>query len=254
MRTQTEIEQEILQAKSNETELASLNSVSQTAIWRVWVKLTAFVHYVLEKLFEVFRGEILDIIAKNRTGTLLWYAEKAKAFQFGDTLNAYGEYDVINESKRIITRVAVSEVTSGVSIKIAKGEPPQQLNATELQSFTQYINQIKFAGVGATIINSPAEPVLVNIKVFYKDIPEATALDKVKQAIRDYIKNIEFDGEFVINDMITFCRNQAGIVDIFVNSVTISGNAVTEGRYTAISGYYSFDADNAGNNYIMEAL
>lgn len=260
-RTTEQIEQEILQAKSSYAELNALNSPSNTAIWRLWVKLTAFMHHVLEKLFDVFRQEILAIIDQNRTGTLLWYAEKVRAFQFGDLLNIYGEYDTIDASKRIITRVSVKEISSGTSIefrglllKVAKGEPPVQLNTTELQALTQYIKQIKFAGVSTTIVNLPAEPVFVNIQVFYKDVTEAIALQNIKEAIGGYIANIPFDGVFAINDLIAACRSKAGIVDVLVNSVTINASLVTGGRYEALSGYYSFDANSSSNNYIMTAL
>ncbi|WP_448529205.1 hypothetical protein [Raineya sp.] len=250
-RTQVEIEQEILQAKASETELSSLNSVSQTAIWRVWVRLTAFIVKIFEQLFDSFSAEIDTRIAQNRAGTLAWYVQKAKEFQNGDTLNPMGEYDTINEAKRIITRCAVREVVGGVSIKIAKAEPPVQLSATELQSFTQYINKVKFAGVGVSVVNLPAEAVLVNIQVLYTLIGEEDAKSNVKQAISEYIESISFDGEFVLNDMIAFCRAKQGIVDVLVNSVTINANLVTGGRYTAISGYYSFDGDDVANNYVM---
>jgi hypothetical protein len=250
-RTTQEIENEILQAKSQEAELASLNSVSQTAIWRVWVRLTAFVVALFERLFDAFSAEIDTRIAQSRAGTLAWYAEKAKAYQNGDVLNANGEYDTINEAKRIITRCSVREVAGGISVKIAKGEPPVPLSATELQSFTTYLNKIKFAGVGVTVVNLPAEVVVVNIEVLYTLVGEEVAKNSVKEAISEYIKSISFDGEFVINDMIAVCRAKQGIVDVLVNSVTINANLVTGGRYTAVSGYYSFDGDNVANNYVM---
>jgi len=253
-RTQEQIEQEILAEKAKYTELSELNSVSQTAIWRLWIKMTAFATNALEKLFDVFRNEILEIISKNRTGTLVWYAEKAKAFQFGDTLNNLGEYDVVDENKKIITRCSVSEVLGGVSIKIAKNEPAEQLTATELQSFTQYINQIKFAGVATTVVNLPAEPVIVDVEIFYKDISENTALDLAKQAISGYLKQIDFDGQFATNDLIAVCRANKGIVDVLVNSIEINGNAVVNGRYNSLSGYYNFDKDDTNHNFIMTAL
>ena len=253
-RTQIEIEQEILQARSSYTELAEQNSVSQTAMWRLWVKVMTFAHFILEKLFDVFRDEINNIITLNRTGTLLWYAEKAKEFQNGSVLNAFGEYDTIDATKRIITRVAVSEITGGVSIKIAKGEPATQLNATELQSFTQYANQIKFAGVATSIVNLPAEAVIVDLQIFYKDISESTAKQAVKDAISEYAKSVAFDGQFVINDVISLCRQKLGVSDVLVSTIEINGNTVTDGRYSSLSGYYSFDAEDLDNNYQMNAL
>jgi hypothetical protein len=254
MRTQEQIEQEIIAAKNSYTELSGLNSVSQTAIWRLWIRLTAFVHYTLEKLFDVFSQEIDNRIAQNRAGTLAWYARKAREFQIGDSLNTLGEYNVVNAAKCIITRCSVHEVTGGISIKIAKSEPPTPLNASELQSFTQYVNKIKFAGVGVNIINLAAEFVIVNIEILYSFVGEEDARNKVKQAIQEYLDSISFDGEFVTNDMITICRSKQGIIDVLVNHVEINNNTVTGGRYIAISGYYTFDADDSSNNYVMTAV
>lgn len=253
-RTKEQIEQEIMQAKSSYVELSGLNSVSQTAIWRFWVKLTAFVHHTLERLFDAFSQEIDNRIAQNRVGTTAWYVQKARAFQLGDTLNDAGEYDVINESSRIITRCSAREVAGAVSIKIAKSEPPLQLSSSELQSFTQYINKVKLAGVAINVINLPAEPVIVNITILYTLIGEEDARNAVKQAIQEYIYGLSFDGEFVVNDMIAICRSKKGIVDVLVNSVDINNNTVSGGRYVAVSGYYSFDADDASNNYVMTAV
>ena len=252
--TTIEIGNQILTEKNARPELAGLNSVSQTAEFRLWVSLTAFIHFVLYGLFEFFRIEINGIIALNRTGTLLWYAEKAKEFQNGSVLNAFGEYDTIDTTKRIITRVSVSEIVGGVSIKVAKGEPATQLNATELQSFTQYASQIKFAGVATNIVNLPAEVVLVNLQIFYKDISESTAKQHVKDAIYDYTKSVAFDGQFVINDLISLCRQKVGISDVLVSTIEINGTTVVNGRYSSLSGYYSFDAEDTNNNYQMNAL
>lgn len=251
-RTTQQIEDEIMQAKNNEASLAQLNSISQTAIWRLWVRLTAFVMHVFEQLFDAFRFEIDERIEKNRVGTLSWYVDKVKAFQNGDPLNSAGEYDTINPDKQIITRASVRDAGGLLNVKIAKGDdPPAPLNATELTNFITYLNKVKFAGVAVNVISLPANAVLVDIEILYSQVAEEDAKNSVKQAIGDYIKSIAFDGEFVINNLIAFCRTKAGIVDVLVNNITVDSVAITGGRYTAPSGYYSFDAENVSNNYIM---
>lgn len=254
MRTQQEIEQQILQAKGEEAGLFELNSVSQTAIWRLWVRLTAFLMHALEQLFDAFRLEIDEKIDKSRAGTLSWYVDKIKAFQNGDTLNEVGEYNTINPANQIITRASVREAGSLLNIKIAKNEPPVPLSAAELTNFITYLNKVKFAGVAVNVINLPANAVLVNIEILYSQVAEEDAKNSVKQAIGDYIKNIAFDGEFVVNDLIALCRKQVGIVDVLVNNITVDSVAITGGRYTAPSGYYSFDAEDLTNNYIMTQI
>ena len=205
-RTTAQIKAEILQAKTQYPELDQLNSVSQTAIWRLWVDFQAFIFNIFEQLFDKFIVEANLLILLSESGTLSWYAGKAKEFQNGSTLNNEGMYDVIDATKRIISRVSVREVTGGISVKIAKNEPPIPLTSAELQSFTTYIAKVKFAGVSANIINLPADPILVNIQILYTDISESTAKQGVKDAIKAYINKIGFDGDFVVNDMIAQCR------------------------------------------------
>jgi len=253
-RTIQEIRAEINRAKNNDPTLSTLNSNSQTALWRLWIDLVAFVQNQLEQLFDIFKAEINDTIEQSRTGKLSWYVAKAKAFQNGDTLNGLGEYDVEDASKQIVTRASAVETSLGVSVKVAKGEPPMQLSSAELASFVDYINKVKFAGVGLIVINLPAEVILVNIEIFYSEVSETAAKDAAKLAIQEYIKSIAFDGQLVFNDLIARCREKQGVVDVLINSITANGVPITGGRYTAGSGYFSFDSEAAGNNYTMTNL
>ncbi len=250
-RTVQEIKAEINRVKNNDPTLSALNSGSQTALWRLWIDLVAFVQNQLEQLFDIFKTEINDTIEQSRAGTLSWYVGKAKAFQNGDTLDSLGEYDVQDAAKQIITRASAIETGTGVAIKVAKGEPPMQLTSAEQASFVNYINKIKFAGVGLVVVNLPAEAVLVNLEIFYSEVSETAARDAVKAAIRAYIQSIAFDGQLVFNDLIARCRQEQGVADVLINSIAANGVPVAGGRYTAGSGYFSFDSEDLANNYTM---
>lgn len=57
-RTVEQIQNEILKAKETEASLNGLNSTSKVAIWRLWVYITAFVIWTLEKIFDEYKKEV----------------------------------------------------------------------------------------------------------------------------------------------------------------------------------------------------
>lgn len=79
-RTITDIQNEILTAKQNEPELAELNSTSKTAIWRLWVYITAFVIHTLELIFDKHKSEVSEALRQLKPHTARWYRNKALAF------------------------------------------------------------------------------------------------------------------------------------------------------------------------------
>lgn len=251
-RTQEEIEAQIIQAKNAEPELAALDSVSQTAIWRLWVKITAFAFNVLEQLFDIFRSEVDATIAANLPGTLSFYARKAREFQLGSPLNALGEYDVIDPALRIVTRAGVSEnnITSGVVLKIAKSEPPVPLSSPEFLLFQGYIEEVKFAGVAINYINLPADVLEASIEVFYSGTLEQVTKEAVEAAIQAYVDGLDFNSRFVVNDCVVAIRQVAGVRNVLVNSFSVGSTNITI-DFEAASGYFEFDVAGSSINMTL---
>ncbi|MDX1903809.1 MAG: baseplate J/gp47 family protein [Thermonemataceae bacterium] len=250
-RTETSIENEILTEKATYPELNELTSPSQTALYRLWIKLFAHIIWIFEGIFDSFRAEILGIIEQYRVGSKGWYAQKTLEFQNGDLVNHLGEYETIDPTKRIISKCSVVDNWGSLTIKAVKTDN-QILSLAELANLNSYIQLIKFAGVSVQVISLPAEPVLVNIEFIYEQLAEAQVKEAVQNAIKTYIKELSFDGIFSVNDLLILLKAQTGIVEVLINSITIDGNTLTYGdRYVAVSGHYSFNPEDTNNLYTM---
>ena len=242
-----EIENQILTEKNARTELADINSVSQTAEFRLWVKIFATMQFFLQNLWEIFKTEITEIIAKRRIGTPSWYIEIAKDFQLGDTLQENGTYLVIDATKKIITRAAFRETGGLLTIKVAKGTAllPVALSPAELTQFTAYIDKSKFAGTKTNIISLNADILAITATIYYDaiyDIAETKTL--IGNAIVAYLQNLSFDALFVKNELIQKIRSVRGIKDCVIDTLTANGNPI--GRtYDSLAGYIKYTPNPA---------
>ncbi|WPC10731.1 hypothetical protein LEQ05_12815 [Riemerella anatipestifer] len=137
-----EIQDEILTAKANEPALQELNSSSKTSIWRLWVYITAFAIWVLEKLFDAHKAEVFEALRQLKPHTARWYRNKALAFQYGfdlltdsDQFNNTGQTPEQIEESKIIKYSAVTEAKteSRLIVKIAteQGGELQPINAEQ---------------------------------------------------------------------------------------------------------------------------
>lgn len=261
-RTKEEIKNQIITKKESEPVLSDINSVSQTAFWKQFVELSAYVANIFEQLFDIFKSEVNTIVAESVVGKTDWYAKKIKAFQLGDILNANGEYDVVNPAKQIVTRVSVDEVEVDdryrLVVKVAKSDPPTKFSPVELPQLQQYVEKIKFAGVWVDYISQEADQITKNITVYYKDIDEATAQANVIAKEKEYLDNIDFNGQFIRSDYVAYLKKAVGVVSVKINSLSAtpeSGSPVViDEFYTAVSGYFKQAASGSTINMVLYEL
>ena len=184
----------------------------------------------------------------------LVYEKTAKAFQYQDGNGTdyqldidTGEYAVTDEEARIVRHAsAVSGNGFGVTLKVAKGDTAlSPLDTDELAAFTSYINRLKPAGVPVTVISRNADRLAVNMTVYYDPIvfTEATALLKIKETMAAYLKDIDFNGEFVTMEMVDRLQAVAGldIIEIHEAKAKHEGYPYEEiesnTRYIPVPGY-----------------
>lgn len=256
-RTITEIENEILTAKENDSVLQEINTTSRFSPWRAIVYVMAFVIYSLEKLFTLFKADITEIVTNNRIGSLPWYAQVSKAFQLGDNLNENLQYNTLNTELQIITRVAVKELPdSTLSIKVAKGATQASLSPLaeiEEQQFTAYLSKMKPAGVRINVQSLTADQIQITAEVFYNPLfATADITARLIAAVNDYCSNIDFGGQLNRNDLIGRVRQEEGIDDLIIlqlqvvqNNATIPVNRAQE----LAAGYAVFDDQNSAFTY-----
>lgn len=229
-RTITEIQADMISRVKATPELADLNSTSDTAIWRLWTYIISVCIWALENLFDQHKNEVTALINDKAPHSLRWYANKARDFQYGSELVAGEDFydnsrlsaDEIAKQK-IIVFSAVVEQSKGLRLKAARlvqGDL-NALDAQQLASFSEYMNRIKDAGVNPLLVESQAPDSLkLSIRLYYNPLVlgddgsrlDGTDPDPVGKKVREYLKNLPFNGTMVLAYLVDALQQVDGVV------------------------------------------
>jgi hypothetical protein len=212
-RTIEQVYQSIITYKNNQAELAGLNSTSRTAIYNLFAYVVAVCIVALENLFDLHKSEVNANILLQKPHSPRWYREQALAFQYGQDINELtGGYDNAGltpsqiAAQKIIAVSSVTEIEGRLRIKAAKNNADDlvALSAPELASFTNYVKRIKDAGVKVQCESNVADQLKLVLDVFYNPLVlnaagqriDGTNNQPVKDALKEYLKNLPFNGEY----------------------------------------------------------
>jgi len=256
-RTKSEIEQVILAAKAAESGLDALSSTSKTAIWRLWVKITASAHWVFESLIDLKIQEMKDRAAAAVGGTDKWYADRMLEFQYGHSLveqDGKLVYLVDDPASRIITKVAskteVVNARAVLKLKVAKGDVGSLVKLTDQERTAawSYLQDILYAGTNISFVSLDADLVkITGMKVYYDGkLILADFKTAFELAINTYLNGIYFNGVFSVNKFRDACEKVPGLIggpDIpLVEIKPVSGAYTQVAReYNPDSGYFIID-------------
>jgi hypothetical protein len=214
--------------------------------------------WTIEMLFDLHKKEVQDIIDELKPHSLRWYVSKAKAFLLGyllfpdtDYYDLSGLTDEQIEAARIIKYAAGVERLSVVYLKIAgdqNGEPAP-IDAAALAGFTKYIQEVKDAGVVIEVVNEPAEHFRLRMDVYYNPMvlnsqgqSFSTGAYPVQDAIRAFIKNLPFNGEYKNVALTDVIQQIDGVVIPELLLAETGTNGLTweavNAKATPWSGYY----------------
>ncbi len=231
-RTINKIQQEILEAKENETVLSELNSNSKASIWRLIIYIVAFAIWTLEKLFDLHATKVDYKLEQLKPHTARWYRNKALAFQYGfdllvdtDKFDNQGKTPEEIEGAKIVKYSAVteSEDESRLIVKIAteQGGKLTPVTMEQQTAFEQYLTEIKDAGVRTTVINYLPDRLKLNIRIV-RDmlVLDANGMDittgtyPINDAIEQYMKELPFNGELSLQSLIDRIQAVKGVKDL----------------------------------------
>lgn len=267
MNNTEEIFKLILQEKEKQESLNGLTSISRVSQWRLFAYVVAYVIDLLRQMFEVHKQEVSNTIAELKPGTPKWYRNKALDFQYGfdlytdsDKFNNEGYTEEEIQASKIVKYAAVTEAASEsrLIIKIA-GETEETLNPiTELQkeAFTYYLEEIRYAGVAITVINYLPDLLYLNITIKRDPLvldnqgnalaPVNGNIRPVETAIKEFLRELPFNGELVLSKLTDKLQQTIGIKDIIIDNASTAWIDPQTGGYGSAIGVYMSKIPESG--------
>ncbi|QHB38611.1 nucleotidyltransferase [Flavobacterium phage vB_FspM_pippi8-1] len=260
---------------SEQSTLANLTSTSKVAIWRLWVYICAFSIWTLEKIYDTFKIEVEETIALNQIGTPTWYRKKMLEFQLGYDLTEMAIYDNTNEiqsevlESKIIKQAAIEEIGGRLKVKVATentdGELAPLSNA-ELEAFSNYAQKIKYAGTRLIIVSRIPDDFKADYTIYYNPLIldaygarlDGTDNEPVQNAVKSFLRNLEFNGELVLTKLTDYLQEVEGVEEPVKNAAQAKyggfGYNEIDEYYIADAGYMKLDTDNTTFEFLAREL
>lgn len=243
---------------------------SKVSIENVICYIMAAAVWTHEKLFDAHRAEVEAYIAQMKPHSLRWYVNKVKAFRTGQDLIAdsdqysdAGLSDADIAGRQVVKYAAASEREGVVYIKVAGevGGTKEPLDADHLDGLAFYLSEVKDAGVRVELINEPACALKLTVDIYYNPMvlnSQGTHLANggkpVEDAIKAYIENLPFNGEYRNSALIDALQMVEGveIPELERAEESYNGEAFVaiNAKSVPYSGYYVYESDNVIINYM----
>jgi len=224
----------------------------------------------LEKLFDLHKNEVEEMIEQLEPHTLRWYVNKTKAYMHGkklvkdtDQYDTSGMTDTEIEAAKVVKYAVATESNTVVYIKVARQNEkgnPEELTTAQLQGLTSYVNEIKDAGVSVQLRNEPADNMKISLLIYYDPTLLTLNEDKsigtledgsepVREAVQEVITSLPFNGVFRKSDLMAALQALDCVEVVDIRSVSVKASNATvwtevEGFNRPYSGYYSIDELN----------
>lgn len=279
-----EIKEQILAKKAEFSSLDGLNSTSKLSIYNMWAYAVAYIIWLLYQFFELYQLETDQKIKAQKIYSLLWFRDKALSYRHGHPL-VREDYDLVYsdegyteeeiEESMVVKRAAVKEIELNnrkfLFVKCATeidGELAK-LPDTQIQGIVDYFKRIKPAGTKLEVFSDKPDDLMLEIDFYYDPLVltgtgariDGTKSQPVQDAIRAYLKNLSFDGEFstaYLEDLIqgvSGCSNgEAYIRAASYNYQTPANFEVINSTVTANSGYMQILPENLTINFIAKTV
>lgn len=216
----------LVKAMGLDPEMEWESQVSSVGIINLLLYIVAVAQYATEWMFEQFKADVEKRIDAALPGTISWYWNKVMNFQYGTDLNQYGNYDLIDPSRMIISHCSVLEVYNGIIVKVNKGDDFDVLDEKEKNALAAYINRIKFAGTAVSVYSYQPDDLNLEIKIWrnhlvLNDDGSAVSGDGrnlIEEAVKKYLDGIVYGGRFNKTKLIDAIQSVEGVEDIIITS------------------------------------
>lgn len=220
--------------QATQTNLTTLNSTSQTAIYTLWKFITSTIINYVEQLWDIYKSDLESIVASAPVGSSRWLQKKVLYFQYDSVTpqvleidsNFAISYPVIDATKRLITRCAIiTTPVKQVIIKVAKSEPPVALTTTEKNSLIGYVSDLSFAGINYSVVSLASDKIYIKGNIYYNGQYALTISDAVIASINTYLANIPFNGTVSILGLTDAIQSVTGVTDLLLVDVAMRADA-----------------------------
>ena len=225
---------------------------SKVSIENILFEVFAFAIWTLEKLFDIHTTQIDAALNEQKAGRPNDYKNAALNFQYGfPLLPDSADFDNTGytpeqiEDSKIIKYCSVKESSQSARLIIKTagevGGELQELTSEQESAFSAYMEDwFKWAGVKLSIVNVPADELKITMQVFRNplvlDANGQSILDgdkPVELRINQYLKELDFNGELVINDLIERLRELPGVDNVEI--LAMNSKAYNETEFTGIA-------------------
>ena len=215
--------------------------------------------WVLEKLMDTYRMDVVEYINSRKPHTPRWYRDKALAFMKGYTLN--GDTDGYNtegmedseiEAAKVVKYAAATESADAsiLTVKVAgeTGGARTPLDSETFRQFSEYMSEIKDAGVRLNLVNLSPDRLSVEVDVYFNPLLSSGGVEReCRGAITRYIANLPFNGEYTNMALIDTLQQVEGvrIAELQTALCRAAGENVqtrVNARTKPVSGYFEPDS------------
>ena len=217
----------------NDSKMSILDAIT-------WVQSSCI--WAFENIIDVFKIDLAKVLQNRINGTPGYYANALFKYQSGDELEMNDEgtafsYPTIDETKRIITKVAYSETVQEnfhdklLLLKIATGNPGayQQIDSDEMVAIRAYVNQIAFAGTSITVVSRKGDVLVPKFTVYYDGaITEEEVYTNIEDSINQFVANVDFNGFIYTQKLIDAIQSAEHVVDVHISATGNQGLFVAQ--------------------------
>ncbi len=232
-------------------------SDSDVAEWKLWTFVMATAIRAIQVIVSTYKKIVDDKLAFLRPGTIGWYTDICKKFQYGYNLIIKDDgslgYAVNDPKAQIIAAVAVLETEdSEVIIKVAKKDNDElsELSSEEKLAFSNYITVVKFTGTKTVIISTTPDMIKYDIEIYYSPDHNPVNLEEnINKAISAYQTSLGFNGTIYLQQFIKQILKVSGVVTVKVNDFEAKPAGGVYQRvlvfYVTHAGYFNYDEQSS---------
>lgn len=244
-RTLSEIYTVAKETRDTYLELTEFSNGSKMSVLDAFTWVVSACIWAHENVMDVFKVDLASDLQNRINGTPAYYANALLKYQSGDDLviNEEGticSYATIDTTKRIITKVAYSEVAEEnfndkmLLLKIATGEAGShsQIDNDELVKIRAYLNKLLFAGQHALVVSRKGDVIVPKITVYYDGaVEESEVYKNIETALDNFIANVSFDGAVYAQKIIDAVQSAEHVVDVQVDSEATDKQGIFVAQY-----------------------